>query len=166
MDTLAKALDGYFAPTTITNYNCGDCKGGAAVAAQRTELACAPRVLVVQLARLNLTDGSKDSRTRFADLHLSLARYLDGGASDADYRLVAVVCHAGAVFSAGHFTTVAEACDGKLYTFNDSSMEQVEGSFEDVACLATDAYLMLYESKSWQAIACLTGHDVHVGQSV
>lgn len=144
--TLTKALRSYIRPEILSKdnrYRCEKCSKLVDAAKQLTVYQL-PRILTLQLKRFSSFGGGKIGRYVEFPISLNMQRYVSANSPETgsfDYRLYAVLVHAGGTARSGHYYCFVKSSAGVWYEMNDSTVRQVS----ERTVLNQTAYLLFYE---------------------
>ena len=142
---LVPAMKNFFCPEKLEDYNCEKCKTRV-TATKKVSIERTPNVLCIQLKRFDYT-GSKISTSIACPREINLDDYLSNSATNGEtpYKFVSQINHLGWSQYRGHYTAIAEASNGKTYTFNDALVKEIPVSGSSEATPGKMAYVVMYE---------------------
>ncbi|KAJ2005774.1 hypothetical protein GGI02_001446 [Coemansia sp. RSA 2322] len=145
-NTVAKALRSFTRPEVLTKdnrYRCEKCSKLVEASKQMT-IYSLPRILTLQLKRFSSFSGGKISRFVEFPLSLGMKNYVSENSPERgpyEYRLYAVLVHAGSTSRSGHYYSFVKSPAGVWYELNDDIVRQVS----ERVVLSQTAYLLFYE---------------------
>ncbi|KAJ2771366.1 hypothetical protein IWQ57_002245 [Coemansia nantahalensis] len=146
--TIAKALRSFTRPEILSKgnrYKCEKCTKLVDATKQMT-IYQLPRILTLQLKRFSVFGGKIGRHVEFP-LSLDMAGYVSKNSSERgpqDYRLYAVLVHAGGSSRSGHYYCFVKSPAGIWHELNDSTVRQVS----ERTVLQQSAYVLFYERRA------------------
>ncbi|KAK7074125.1 Ubiquitin carboxyl-terminal hydrolase 42, partial [Halocaridina rubra] len=150
VSSVDEALNLYFKKETLDSYNAYKCERchKKVPATKRHLIERAPNVLLIQLKRFTFS-GGKIGKHINIQRTIDISRFVNGqikhhpgtGGGPYQYRLASMVIHLGGSQHGGHYTAVAEASNGTMFEFDDSSVRSISVQ----SALMRNPYILFYE---------------------
>ncbi|XP_076069127.1 ubiquitin specific peptidase 36 [Oratosquilla oratoria] len=149
-NSVDEALNLYFRKETLdadNAYKCEKCHKRVS-ATKRHLIERAPHVLLIQLKRFTFS-GGKIGKHINIQRTIDITRFVNGANKEPQgpeggpyqYKLVSMVIHLGGSQHGGHYTAVAEASNGTMFEFDDSSVRPISLN----SALMRNPYILFYE---------------------
>ncbi|XP_050707295.1 ubiquitin carboxyl-terminal hydrolase 36-like [Eriocheir sinensis] len=151
VNSVDDALNLHFRKETLDSenaYRCEKCHRKVP-ATKRHLIERAPHVLLIQLKRFTMNGGKIGKHINIQRM-IDISRFVNGcgggkqgggGGGPYQYRLTSMVIHLGGSQHGGHYTAVAEASNGSMFEFDDSSVRSISLQ----SALLRNPYILFYE---------------------